>query len=65
MVIVLTSSSVVDRGFWYNGYRAHRVWWIMGSSIMVIVLTSSAVDRGFWYNSYRAHVECGRSWVLV
>ena len=58
MVIVLTSSAV-DRGFWYNGYRA------VGSGIMFIVLTSSAVDRGFWYNGYRAHVECCRSWVLV
>ena len=64
MVIVLTSSAV-DRGFWYNGYRAHVECGRSGSGIMVIVLTSSAVDRGFWYNGYRAHVECGRSWVLV
>ena len=36
MVIVLTSSAV-DREFWYNGYRAHVE--CVGSGIMVIVLT--------------------------
>ena len=59
MVIVLTSSAV-DRGFWYNGYRAHVECGRSGG-----LSWSSAVDRGFWYNGYRAHVECGRSWVLV
>jgi len=46
-------SSVVDHGF-ECGRSWVRVWYIMGSS--VIIMGSSVVDHGF---------ECGRSWVRV